>query len=84
MCFGREGANIAIIDSDNSLLHKTDGEYDNFKPIYQEYYQFPRDSNGDYYQAGVFYSYEACGLGFRKGGQILNNMSKFVGHIIED
>ena len=84
MCFGREGANIAIIDSDNSLLHKTDGEYDNFKPIYQEYYQFPRDSHGDYYQAGVFYSYEACGLGFRKGGQILNNMSKFVGHIIED
>ena len=30
-----------------------------------------------------FYAYEACGLGFRKGGVILDNMSKFVGHIVE-
>ena len=41
------------------------------------------DENGEYYQAGVFYSYEACALGFRRGGKILNNMSKFVGHIIK-
>ena len=26
---------------------------------------------------------EVCGLGFRRGGKILNNMSKFVGHIIK-
>jgi len=83
MCFGREGANIAIVNSDNSLEIKTEGNYDNFKPIYQEYVEFPQDENGNYYQAGVFYSYEACGLGFRKGGQILDNMSKFVGHIVE-
>jgi len=42
-----------------------------------------KDENGEYYQAGVFYSYEACALGFRRGGKILNNMSKFVGHIIK-
>ncbi len=83
MCFGREGANIAIVNSDNSLEIKTEGDYDNFKPIYQEYVEFPQDENSNYYQAGVFYSYEACGLGFRKGGQILDNMSKFVGHIVE-
>ena len=82
-CFGREGANVAIINSDNSLDIKTNGEYENFKPIYQEYVEFPQDENGDYYQAGVFYSYEACGLGFRKGGKILDNMSKFVGHIVQ-
>ena len=83
MCFGREGANIAIINEDNSLDVKTDGAYENGKAIYQEYIEFPTDKEGNYYQAGVFYSYEACGLGFRKGGKILDNMSKFVGHIVE-
>ncbi len=83
MCFGREGANTAIINADNSLEVKTDGEYDNFKPIYQEFVEFPKDHNGDFYQAGVFYAYEACGLGFRKGGIILDNYSKFVGHTVE-
>ena len=49
----------------------------------KKYVEFPKDSEGNYYQAGVFYAYEACGLGFRKGGKILDNMSKFVGHIID-
>jgi glutathionylspermidine synthase len=83
MCFGREGANIAIINEDNSLDVKTDGAYENGKAIYQEYVEFPKDEENNYYQAGVFYSYEACGLGFRKGGKILDNMSKFVGHIVK-
>lgn len=83
MCFGREGANTAIVNADNSLDIKTDGPYDGFKPIYQEYVEFLQDQNGDYYQAGVFYAYEACGLGFRKGGKILDNYSKFVGHIVK-
>lgn len=83
MCFGREGENIAIVNDDNSLEIKTDGEYGNFKPIYQEYYEFNKDNENNHYQAGIFYSYEACGLGFRRGGLILDNMSKFVGHIID-
>ena len=82
-CFGREGANVAIINDDNSLDIKTEGDYENFKYIYQEYVEFPTDQEGNSYQAGVFYAYEACGLGFRKGGKILDNMSKFVGHIVE-
>ncbi len=44
--------------------------------------ELPTDAEGLSYQAGVFYAYEACGLGFRKGGKILNNMSKFVGHVV--
>ena len=44
--------------------------------------ELPTDSNGVTYQAGVFYAYEACGLGFRRGEKILNNMSKFVGHMV--
>lgn len=82
-CFGREGANVKIINADQSIDEQTSGEYEGHKAIYQEYVEFPKDSNGNSYQAGVFYAYEACGLGFRRGGKILNNMSKFVGHIIK-
>ena len=82
-CFGREGANTKIINSDGSIDVKTDGDYEGHKAIYQEYVELPTDSMGNSYQAGVFYAYEACGLGFRRGEKILNNMSKFVGHIIK-
>lgn len=80
--FGREGANTAIIDINGEILEHTDGPYDNYKKIYQEYVEFPTDVKGDKYQAGVFFAYEACGISFRKGGEIMDNMSKFVGHVI--
>ncbi len=81
-CFGREGANIKIINEDGSIEQETNGGYEGHKSIYQEYVELPCDENGNSYQAGVFYAYEACGLGFRRGNKILNNMSKFVGHIV--
>lgn len=81
-CFGREGANVKIIASDGSIELENGGEYENHKSIFQEYVEFPQDENGNFYQAGVFYVYEACALGFRRGGKILDNGSKFVGHII--
>ncbi len=83
-CFGREGANIKIIDEDGSIELETSGEYEGHKAIYQEYVELNTDSNGVTYQAGVFYAYEACGLGFRRGDKILDNMSKFVGHIVKE
>jgi len=81
--FGREGGNVEIYDKNHNLIKKEDGAYSNFKPIYQEFVEFAKDSKGDNYQAGVFFAYEGCGVGFRKGKEILNNLSKFVGHIIE-
>jgi glutathionylspermidine synthase len=80
--FGREGANVKILDATGATIEANDGPYGNFKPIYQEYVEFPKDALGNSYQAGVFFAYEACGLGFRRGGKILNNMSKFVGHVL--
>ena len=80
--FGREGANTKIINADKSVASQTDGPYDNYKKVYQEYVEYPKDIHGAKYQAGLFFAYEACGLSFRKGGDILDNMSKFVGHII--
>ncbi|RUM56877.1 MAG: glutathionylspermidine synthase [Nautilia sp.] len=80
----REGANIEIIDENREVLAKEEGEYNNFKKVYQEFVELEKDEEGNYYQAGVFFAYEACGLGYRKGGLILNNLSKFVGHIVEE
>ena len=81
--YGREGESVKILDENGNLLAGKDGEYDNHKMVYQEFIELPKDSSGNYYQAGVFYAYEACGVGFRKGEAILNNMSKFVGHVVE-
>ena len=80
--FGREGANVKIVGADGSVLSEQGGEYENHKKVYQEYADLPKDADGAKYQAGVFFAYEACGLGFRKGGEIMNNMSKFVSHVI--
>jgi glutathionylspermidine synthase len=81
--FGREGGNVSILDTDTATLELIDGDYSNHKMVYQAYTNLPTDQEGLSYQAGVFYAYEACGLGFRKGGKILDNMSKFVGHIVK-
>ena len=81
--FGREGENTRISAADGSLICETGGEYGHHRSVFQEYVEFPRDSAGNCYQAGVFYVYEACGLGFRRGGEILDDMSKFVGHVID-
>jgi glutathionylspermidine synthase len=80
--FGREGANVSFVNADGSVAAQTDGEYAHYKSVYQEAVDFPQDTQGNYYQAGVFFAYEACGLGYRRGGKILDNMSKFVGHVI--
>ena len=81
--YGREGESVKILEADGKLIAGQTGNYDNHKMVYQEYVELPKDEKGNSYQAGVFYAYEACGLGFRRGELILNNMSKFVGHIVE-
>lgn len=82
--FGREGENIAIITEQGETEQETGGEYGHHPVIYQEFVEFPKDENGEIYQAGVFFAWEACGLGFRRGDQILNNTASFVGHVIEE
>lgn len=81
--FGREGGNIEIVESDGNISKSNEGGYENFKMVYQQYAPLAKDSQGNSYQAGVFFAYEACGLGFRKGGEIIDNYSKFVGHIVK-
>ncbi|MBT8349030.1 MAG: glutathionylspermidine synthase family protein, partial [Sulfurovum sp.] len=81
--FGREGGSVSILDEAANNVESVAGNYDSHKMVYQAYIELSTDSKGQCYQAGVFYAYEACGLGFRKGGKILDNMSKFVGHMVK-
>ena len=80
--FGREGANTKIVNSSGIVTDELGGEYENYKSVYQEYVPLVEDNSKNSYQAGVFFAYEACGLSFRRGGKILDNMSKFVAHRI--
>ncbi len=80
--FGREGANVQIISSFGTPLSNSIGEYGNQKAIYQEYTDFAKDENGNYVQAGVFFSTEPSALGFRIGEEIIDNKASFCGHVI--
>ena len=82
--FGREGESVRILDEHGSFIEgEEEGAYDSHKMVFQEYVELPSDIEGSSYQAGLFYAYESCGIGFRKGGKILDNMSKFVGHVVK-
>jgi glutathionylspermidine synthase len=81
--FGREGANIRILDHTGQELAGTPGDYDRYRAVYQKFAELPRDSEGRLYQAGVFFSCEPCGLGFRRERGIIRNFSQFVGHIVD-
>jgi glutathionylspermidine synthase len=80
---GREGANVRILDRAGNEISATDGDYEEYGRIYQEWADLPVDKQGRFYQAGVFFSYEACGLGFRRERGIIHNQSQFVGHYVE-
>jgi len=80
--FGREGGSVRILDAQGKLLSAAEDIYGGQPAIYQEYTELPKDRTGHHYQAGIFFAYEGCGLGYRRGGVILDNMSKFVGHIV--
>lgn len=78
---GREGANVAIFDKEGLPETARRGEYEDQIKVYQALAQLARDNKGHYYQAGVFFAYEACGVGFRRSThRIIDNAAQFVGH----
>ncbi|MFC0184374.1 glutathionylspermidine synthase family protein [Pseudarcicella hirudinis] len=80
--FGREGANVRVIEKSGEIAEAAGGEYEGQRVIFQEFTPFLRDEEDHYYQAGVFFAGEACGLGFRRGGKIIDNRAQFCGHIL--
>lgn len=81
--FSREGNSIRVLNADGHVISERDGEYDSCGKIYQAWADLPADKEGYLYQAGVFFSYEACGLGFRRERGIIHNQSQFAGHYVE-
>ena len=81
--FSREGANIRVLDASGNVVEARDGDYGMYGKIYQAWADLPQDSQGRFYQAGVFFYYEACGLGFRREKGIIHNHSQFAGHYVE-
>ncbi|HPI07318.1 MAG TPA: glutathionylspermidine synthase family protein, partial [Saprospiraceae bacterium] len=81
--FGREGANVSIHDEIGLPVEVRGGDYEKQSSVYQALAQLARDESEQYYQAGVFFAYESCGLGFRRSRQrIIDNGAQFVGHVI--
>jgi glutathionylspermidine synthase len=81
--FGREGSNVTVYDSIGLPLEVSGGEYEKQRTVFQAYADLARDQVGQYYQAGVFFAYEACGLGFRRSTKrIIDDGAQFVGHTV--
>jgi glutathionylspermidine synthase len=89
VALGREGANVAIYNADHSVLAATDGDYKHDDgsgyggTVYQEFAHFPHDAQVRLYQAGVFWAFEACALGYRRGDLIIDDRCQFVAHVID-
>lgn len=83
--FGREGENIQVFDETGRSRARNHGDFGHFPKIYQAYTQLPVDSDGDIYQAGVYYTGQASALSFRRrDGLIVDADSEFIGHYILD
>jgi glutathionylspermidine synthase len=81
--FGREGMNVAILNERGETVEAHEGDYADQPMVYQALAPMAQDDRGRRYQAGVFFAYEGCGLGFRRGGAVMGDYSEFVGHLID-
>jgi glutathionylspermidine synthase len=83
--FGREGSNVALFDNIGIPTEVRNGEYEGQASVFQALAELGRDASGQYYQSGVFFAYEACGMGFRRSpNKIIDNGAQFVGHCVEE
>lgn len=81
--FGREGENIKVFNRYGSPLEENDGDFGNYPSIFQAFEELPQDSDGDYYQAGVYFAGQPSAISFRRrDGYIIDEDSEFIGHFI--
>lgn len=82
--FGREGENVRVYNG-NGLREEAEGEYGDQPRIWQQFIELPKDSDGDIYQAGVYWAKQPCGLGYRRrDGLIIDADSEFIAHQLPD
>lgn len=83
--YGREGENIKVFNARGTCLENNEGEYGHFPSVYQAYEELPKDSDDEYYQAGLYYTNRACALSYRRrDGLIIDADSEFIGHYIKE
>lgn len=82
--YGREGSNITVFDQYGDTKEWNEGAYSKYPSVFQAYEQLPMDEDGDFYQAGVYFSGQASGLSYRRrDGYIIDEDSEFIGHFIK-
>ncbi len=82
--YGREGGNVTVYGATGEALHATPGDYDVFPSVFQAFTDLPHDDAVRLYQTGLFWAFEACAVGFRRGDLVMDDRSAFVGHLVVD
>lgn len=85
--FGRAGQNVIIYDEKGEKYDWEDGPYGDQPKVYQEYFEQPYDDEDRFYQAGIFYTNGASGIGFRRSDgmeaeEIIQEDGQFISHFI--
>ncbi|WP_088332391.1 glutathionylspermidine synthase family protein [Lacimicrobium sp. SS2-24] len=80
--FSREGANISLVEGEQTLLH-SDGPYGEEGFIYQAWYPLPRFGNNHTLIGSWLVNDQAAGISVREdSGPITQDMSRYLPHII--
>jgi glutathionylspermidine synthase len=75
---------VALFDDIGLPVEVRNGEYERQPSVFQAMAELARDVEGYYYQSGVFFAGEACGMGFRRSrSKIIDNAAQFAGHCVE-
>ena len=82
--YGREGGNVTIYGATGEAIEATPGDYDVFPSVFQAFVDLPHDAGVRLYQTGLFWAFEACAVGFRRGDLVMDDKSAFVGHVVVD
>ncbi len=81
--FGRTGENVALFDGEARALAENEGDYGDMPRVYQDLASFEVDEEGYRYQASVFYTDQAAGIGIRRQDDlIIDDDAEYVGHTI--
>jgi glutathionylspermidine synthase len=83
VCFGRQGENIEIYNEHALVVDKRPGDFGTFARVYQAFARLPKDREGNYYQACVFYCRFPAALCFRRrDALIIDDDAEFIPHYI--
>ena len=82
--FGRMGDNVAFYEGGRQPEYETEGDHEQYPPVYQELAEFNQDEEEHRYQPSIYWSGQATALCFRRQDDlIIDDDAEFVGHVVE-